>query len=104
MAQIKTAEHLLNSRINFPEPSSFLNEAPVNVRPKNHSQEMNTQATVNIICSVPLYFNALVPITPIVSKIACGFRSDTESAKRICFFIGNASLFTVFAGFERQML
>ncbi len=101
---MKIAEHLLKILITFPELSSFWKEDPVTVRPKNHSQEIRTHAVVKMNCSVPLYFKALVPITPIVSKMACGFRSDTESAKRICFFTGSASLLLPVTGLERQIV
>lgn len=104
VAQIKIAEHLLNTFISLPERSSFFNDAPARVRPKNQSQEISIQAAVKFICADPVYFSALVPITPIVSKIAWGFNKETDRANKICFFIGSASLFSVLVESDFQIV
>lgn len=103
MHHIKTAEHLLKIVISLPVPSSFFIVAPATVKPKNQHQDTTIQAVVNNNCSVPTYFSALVPITPTVSKIACGFNKETDIAKTICFF--GFKLFPVsrLAGFDFQM-
>ena len=52
------------------------------------------QVKVNIIFAIPLYFKALVPITIIISIIACGFNIDTI-ANKICFLAEKALEFIV---------
>lgn len=50
-----------------------------------HNHETLIQAIVNAILLLPLYNAALLPITPIVSKIACGLSNETDKAKLTCF-------------------
>lgn len=82
--QINRAEHLLNMFIKPPVPSSFFMTVPASVNPKNQIQDTVIHVIVKITCSVPTYFNALVPITPTISKRACGFNKETDKAKMIC--------------------
>src|SRR5690606_22220508 len=63
-----------------------INDDPTNANPKNHTHETSIHAAPKYNCSTPTYFIELVPITPIVSRSACGFKSDTESANSTCFF------------------
>ena len=76
---------------------------PANMRPKNQSHETTIHDVVNNTRSKPLYFNALVPMTPTISKMACGLSKDTDSANKICFFIGKAFASSVSVGVERQI-
>ena len=43
------------------------------------------QTIVNAILLLPLYNAALLPITPIVSKIACGLSNETDKSKTYLF-------------------
>ena len=74
------------------------------MRPKNQIHDTIIQLAVNNTNAKPLYFNALVPITPTISKSACGFNKDTEQANKICFFAGIASPSFTLDGTERQIV
>lgn len=76
---------LFNIMINLPDLSNIPTCLPAIARPKNQNQEIKIVATVNPTFSYPEYSDALVPITPIVSIMACGFSNETDSAKLICF-------------------
>src|SRR3954449_3110651 len=80
---IMMADTLFNIRINFPDGSSLPSNLPANAKLKNQIQETRIQEIIKIIFAVPLKDNELVPITPIVSIMACGFNNDTEAANAI---------------------
>lgn len=65
---------------NFPVLSIDPTIFPKIASKKNHNHETLIQAIVNAILLLPLYNAALLPITPIVSKIACGLSNETDKA------------------------
>ena len=76
---------LFKMMINLPDLSNIPTCLPPIASPKNQNQEIKIVAAVNPTFSYPEYSDALVPITPTVSIMACGFSNDTDSAKLICF-------------------
>jgi hypothetical protein len=86
------ADILLRINKKFPDLSIFPMILPTSESPINQIHETIIHVTVNIIFSSPWYCNELVPITPTVSMIACGFNKETDAANNTCFFKEN--LFT----------
>src|SRR5699024_1878433 len=79
------AEILFNTMMYLPVLSTCPTNLPAIAKNINQIHEIVTVATVNNTLSEPSYNAALVPITPIVSIIACGFNNDTDIANPICF-------------------
>ena len=86
MIQIINAESWFIRFNRLPFVSSCPTLLPAIASEKNHIQDTAIQDNVKIHFSNPEYTKELVPITPIVSKIACGFNRETDAAKKICFF------------------
>ena len=92
---ITTADILLIASMTLPERSRRPAVLPAAAKLANQIQDTTKQEPANTSFSIPAYASELVPITPIVSKIACGFSSDTEAAKAICFLAVNVSPFSL---------
>lgn len=83
------AEILFRTSKKLPDLSIFPMNLPSRESPINQIHETQIHVTAKIIFSSPWYLNELVPITPTVSRIACGFSKDTEAANNTCFFKEN---------------
>lgn len=76
-------ENLFNTVIVFPVESNPFRNFPAKAKLINQIQETIIVAKVKAHFSLPMYCIEFVPITPIVSKIACGFSNETDAAKII---------------------
>ncbi len=76
---------------------------PASMSAKNQTHDTMMQLAVNNTSSEPLYCKELVPMTPIISTNADGFKKDTEQANKICFLIGKAVPSISPLGAERQI-
>jgi hypothetical protein len=85
--QMIIAEILFNIPRNLPDVSTFFSNRPARHSPWNQHHDTKMHVAVKIILSVPEYTSELEPITPIVSRIACGFSNDTDRANTICFLV-----------------
>jgi len=78
-----TAESLLIDFIQSPDLSSLCTKCPETERLKNQIHDANIHAKLYTHLSVPVKCKEFVPITPMLSIIACGFNIDTEAANKI---------------------
>ena len=78
-------ENLFNNTIVFPVESILFRNFPAKAKLINQIHETIIVASVKAHFSFPMYWIEFVPITPIVSKIACGFNNETDAAKGFAF-------------------